>query len=121
MDGAPSPAVREEIPLPAPAPGTSRVLTVLRFGEPGARPRPTFRRASTPTNSRHARLRHLAEMLEARAAAGEILGEIIVLPLANPIGFAQQVGGFLHGRHDLASLGNFNRIIPTSPPKSPTD
>lgn len=113
MDGAPSPAVREEIPLPAPAPGTRRVLTVLRFGEPGARPK-AYLQAGLHADEFPGMLalRHLAEMLEAHAAAGEILGEIIVLPLANPIGFAQQVGGFLHGRHDLASLGNFNRDYP---------
>ncbi len=107
---SPSPVVRQMVPLPAAAPGTERAVTVLRYGIPGARPK-AYLQAGLHADEFPGMLvlRDLAARLEAAAARGEILGEIIVLPLANPIGFAQQVSGFLLGRYDLSSLGNFNR------------
>ncbi len=106
----PSPVLRETFPLPAAAPGTERAVRVLRFGTPGARPK-AYLQAGLHADEFPGMLvlRALAARLEEAAARGEILGEIIVLPLANPIGFAQQVSGFLLGRYDLSSLGNFNR------------
>ncbi len=110
---APSPMRRESHPLPDAAPGTQRAVTVLRFGTPGARPK-AYLQAGLHADEFPGMLvlRTLAMKLERLAAEGQIIGEIVVLPLANPIGFAQQVSGFLLGRYDLSSLGNFNRDYP---------
>lgn len=109
----PSLVRRESFPLPASAPGTERAVTVLRFGTPGARPK-AYLQAGLHADEFPGMLvlRALATRLEEAAARGGIIGEILVLPLANPIGFAQQVSGFLLGRYDLSSLGNFNRDYP---------
>ncbi len=40
---------------------------------------------------------------------GEVIGEVVVVPVANPIGLAQQVQGYLRGRYEDNSAGNFNR------------
>ena len=36
-------------------------------------------------------------------------GEVVVVPVANPIGLAQQAQGYLRGRYEANSAGNFNR------------
>ena len=109
----PAPICRERHPLPAAAPGTHRAVTVLRFGVPGARPK-AYLQAGLHADEFPGMLalRALAKRLEELEAQGQIIGEVVVLPLANPIGFAQQVSGFLLGRYDLSSLGNFNSDYP---------
>ena len=54
-------------------------------------------------------LRELAGLLAAAEAAGAVTGEVVVVPVANPIGLAQQVNGYLRGRYEANSGGNFNR------------
>ncbi|MBL9060747.1 MAG: succinylglutamate desuccinylase/aspartoacylase family protein, partial [Mangrovicoccus sp.] len=54
----------------------------------------------------------LAGLLTEAAAHGEILGEIVVVPVANPIGLSQHANGFLQGRFDSWSGQNFNRGYP---------
>src|SRR5262249_29374986 len=49
---------------------------------------------------------------DAAEAAGEMLGEVVLVPLANPIGLAQIVEGSHLGRYELASGENFNRSFP---------
>ncbi|MDD7960705.1 succinylglutamate desuccinylase/aspartoacylase family protein, partial [Klebsiella pneumoniae] len=48
-------------------------------------------------------LRRLAALEE----AGQLRGEIVVVPVANPIGLAQQVMGDNLGRFELGSMKNF--------------
>ncbi len=55
---------------------------------------------------------HLRQRLLALEAAGQLTGEVVLLPACNPIGLAQQVWGRLQGRFDLASGQNFNRHYP---------
>ena len=50
-------------------------------------------------------LRVLAGLLERE----EVSGEVVMVPVANPIGLAQQVQGYLRGRYEANSAGNFNR------------
>ncbi len=57
-------------------------------------------------------LRHLAAHLAEAAARGDILGEVVVVPQANPIGLTQHESGFLLGRFETASGRNFNRDYP---------
>lgn len=59
---------------------------------------------------------HLRARLAALEAAGKIVGEIVVVPVANPLGLSQT---FLHsqqGRFELASGENFNRHYPAMYP-----
>ena len=98
------------IPLGGGAPGSSHTLSVWRFGTPGARPK-VYVQAALHADEVPGLLvaRQLIEQLEAHAAAGRIVGEIVVVPVANPIGLSQRVLGTLLGRFDLVDGGNFNR------------
>ena len=51
----------------------------------------------------------LRRELLALEAAGKILGEIILVPAANPIGLSQAIHGAPFGRFDLSTGINFNR------------
>ena len=101
------------IPLPSPAPGTERHLTVRRYGEPGSRPK-AYLQASIHADELPAMLvgHHLARLLDDAAADGRIRGEIMLVPVANPIGLAQRINGGLLGRYELDGGGNFNRNWP---------
>ena len=55
---------------------------------------------------------HLRRQLQALEEAGQLRGEVVLLPAANPLGLAQQVWGRLQGRFELASGQNFNRHYP---------
>lgn len=108
----------ETIALPAPAPGTRRELVVHRWGEPGARPKAYFQAALHADELPGVlMLDHLAQLLDEADARGEIRGEIVLLPYANPIGFDQSVGDNLIGRYRFADGGgNFNRDWPNLTP-----
>jgi uncharacterized protein len=95
------------------SPGTERALDSLHFG--------------TATNGRKAYLQaglhadeppgalvlfHLVELLKDAERRGTIKGDIVLVPLANPIGFSQ---GLLYqpmGRFELNTAENFNRNYP---------
>ena len=101
----------DRIPLPIAAPGTERFLTVHRFGV--GRPKAYLH------SSLHADewpgllvLQHLLERLQKADAAGQIQGEIFIVPAANPVGLAQALNYHLVGRYDFAGSGNFNRNFP---------
>ena len=104
---------RERIVLPAMSPGTERSLHVLRFGAEGARPKAYFQ-ASLHADELPAMLvlNHLIERLIRAARDGAMRGEVVVVPVANPIGLAQFVQGRAMGRFALAGSGNFNRHFP---------
>ncbi|MEM7222176.1 MAG: succinylglutamate desuccinylase/aspartoacylase family protein [Pseudomonadota bacterium] len=103
------PRQTQHIDLPSPGPGTSSRLTVHRYGTPGARPK-AYLQASLHADEIPAMLvlHHLLQMLE----GAEILGEIVAVPYANPIGLTQFVNGEHLGRFALAGSGNFNRAWP---------
>lgn len=107
------PGTREAIALPQIAPGTRRELTVLRFGQPGARPK-AYLQAGLHADELPGMLvlHRLAELMAEAEARGEIRGEIVLVPVANPIGLAQLRNGFLLGRYETNSSGNFNRDYP---------
>ena len=54
----------------------------------------------------------LKQRLAALDANGQIKGEIIVVPVANPIGLDQNLNGVALGRFELHSGQNFNRHYP---------
>jgi len=105
--------VVERIALPAPGPGTVRSLTVFRYGETGARPK-AYLHASLHADETPPMLvaHHLAALLDAAAQDARIAGEIVLVPVANPIGLDQTVAGTHVGRYELAGGGNFNRGFP---------
>ncbi len=98
------------IELPAAAPGTTRLLKIFDYGEPGARPKAWLQAAL------HADelpgmlvLWHLRRMLDSADAKGLIRGHIGMAPVANPVGLAQRSQDHLLGRLDLGNGRNFNR------------
>lgn len=101
------------IELPAPAPGTHRHLRVHRYGPPGARPKAYFQAALHADEIPGLLVaQHLLLALEQAQAAGYIVGEVVVVPVANPPGLSQHLNGRLLGRFDFESTGNFNRDFP---------
>lgn len=103
----------DRLALPAASPGARHELLALRFGAPGARPK-AYLQASLHADETPALLvaHHLLALLEAADAAGEIRGEVVLVPFANPIGLGQQLLGSQIGRFALDGGGNFNRGFP---------
>jgi len=103
----------QTLPLLAAAPGCPRHLTVLRFGNPGARPK-AYLQAALHADEVPGMLvlHHLRGMLAELEREGAIRGEIVVVPVANPIGLAQQMLGSPLGRFSVADGSNFNRHFP---------
>lgn len=98
----------ERIPLPSSSPGTQRSLLVHRFGPTGGKK--AYLQASLHADELPGILvlHHLLALLK----DATLLGEVVVVPYANPIGLSQNLGGHLWGRHELHSLDNFNRHYP---------
>lgn len=103
----------ERISLGSMSPGTERFLAVHRYGAKGARPK-TYVQASLHSDEIPGMLaaHHLLRLLDAADKKGEIKGEIVVVPVANPIGLGQIVNGSHSGRYELRGGGNFNRQWP---------
>jgi predicted deacylase len=96
--------------LASATPGARLELVSLHFGRPGAGPKATLQ-AALHADEIPALLvaHHLRERLAALEAKGRITGEIVLVPVANPIGLAQRVLHSPLGRFDLSSGENFNR------------
>lgn len=96
--------------LPAASAGTLHRLRSLHYGR-SANGRKAYLQASLHADEVPPMLvaQALAERLQALDAEGAIEGEIVLVPLANPIGLAQDVQGSAFGRFDLATGLNFNR------------
>ena len=100
----------ESIPLSCTIPGLQRTLKVIRYGSPGARPKAYFQaaiHASEMTGT--VALAALADMLDVADASGKVKGEILLLPMCNPIGFGQFLFGEQSGRFEHGGRDNFNR------------
>ncbi|MDJ0946013.1 MAG: M14 family metallopeptidase [Kiloniellales bacterium] len=92
------------------ATGTQRTLTLHRYGAPETRPKAYLQAALHADETPGLLvLHHLIRLLDAAAARGEITGQIVILPYANPIGLDQNVNGYHLGRQHLGGGGNFNR------------
>lgn len=100
----------ETFELTGATPGVRQALRVLRFGPAGGRPRATIQAAlhadEVPALLVAQRLRERFAALE---ASGQLAGEVVLVPVANPIGLGQQVLGMHQGRFALADGVNFNR------------
>lgn len=107
------PVRSERLPLLTASPGSSRYLTVHRFGASGARPK-VYLQAALHADETPGLLvqHHLYRLLEAAERRGDIQGEIVLVPYANPIGLAQFSNGEHMGRYEQGGGGNFNRSWP---------
>ncbi len=103
----------QTLELAGATPGLRHSLQVLRFGAPGAGPKASIQ-AALHADEVPALLvaQALRRQLAALDAAGQVLGEVVLVPCANPIGLAQQLLGQHHGRFDLRDGTNFNRQVP---------
>ncbi len=104
---------RRQVGLGADRTGEERNLDILSFGEPGARPKAYLQTAL------HADelpgmlvMRRLIDALSSYAARGDVIGEIVLVPVANPIGLAQLEGDYMQGRVERGTDRNFNRGFP---------
>jgi uncharacterized protein len=103
----------ETVTLPSDSPGTARTLTRHVWGQPGARPKVHIQAALHADEMPGAIVaHHLMDLLDKAEAEGRIMGEVAVLPLANPIGLGHWLAHKPQGRQDLGSLQNFNRHYP---------
>jgi predicted deacylase len=92
--------------------GTTRELTSFHFGVPGKQKiyiQSSLHADETPTMLVALYLKRRLMELEQIDA---IDAEIILVPVANPIGLAQNLLGQFVGRFDLATGQNFNRSFP---------
>lgn len=94
-------------------PGTERVLLSHHFGTPGSG-RKVYIQAGLHADEHPGQLVawHLLQQLAEAETAGRLLGEVVVVPGANPIGHAQSLRGENIGRFELHSGENFNRHYP---------
>ncbi|MBJ7552634.1 succinylglutamate desuccinylase/aspartoacylase family protein [Marinomonas ostreistagni] len=100
--------------LPSATPGTHRIIKAHHFGEADAHPKIYFQAGL------HADewpgflvLNTLIKKLIEADEKGLIKGEIIIVPVANPIGLGQNFHGYIPGRFAFSDGGgNFNRNWP---------
>jgi predicted deacylase len=99
----------ESWPMQGDSPGTRRELAMHRYGAGMSGP-VVYLQAGLHADEIPGVLvlQHLLPLLDEAEAEGRLNGEVLVVPLANPIGFGQ----WAMGRHELDSLRNFNRGFP---------
>lgn len=95
------------------AAGTRREVVLCRFGRAGTGAK-VYLQAGLHADEMPGVLvlQHLIPLLQAEEALGGIRGEVLVVPMANPIGLAQWAFQRPQGRQDSESLHNFNRGFP---------
>jgi len=99
-----------DVPLSPTTIGTRRSVRMFRFGPPDARPKAYIQAALHADETPGILVaHHLLRQLQAAEARGEITGQVVVVPCANPIGLGQYIHGEQSGRFELASGANFNR------------
>ncbi|KAA0699203.1 peptidase M14 [Neorhizobium sp. P12A] len=103
-----------EIVIEGDTPGISWRLPVFHFkGSEPAAPKIYIQAALHANELPGTALLHfLCQKLQKADGEGAILGDITVVPQANPIGAAQWHYGEMEGRFDLGTRTNFNRDFP---------
>ncbi|MBC8056279.1 MAG: succinylglutamate desuccinylase/aspartoacylase family protein, partial [Rhizobiales bacterium] len=93
--------------------GTARGIASFHYG-PAESGRKAYVQASLHADELPGMLvaHHLRQRLDALERAGRLRGEIVVVPVANPIGLGQTVLLRHQGRFELGSGENFNRHYP---------
>ncbi|MDR3370411.1 M14 family metallopeptidase [Rhodoferax sp.] len=104
---------RIDHPLLSPSLGSHKTLTSLHFGLLGSGLK-IYIQASLHAEELPGMLvaHHLRAALQAAEAQGLLLGEVVLVPIANPIGLAQRLDHKPMGRFELDTSENFNRHYP---------
>ena len=104
---------RIDHPLLSPSLGSHKTLTSFHFGKPDTGLK-IYIQASLHAEELPGMLAayHLRPMLEAADAVGQIVGEVVLVPVSNPIGLSQRVDHKPMGRFELDTSENFNRHYP---------
>jgi len=96
--------------------GTQRHLLVHRYrpSKIAADPHKIYIQASLHADELPGMMavHHLLGLLDEADKADAIAQEIVIVPVANPVGLAQVINGYHAGRADLSGNGNFNRNWP---------
>jgi uncharacterized protein len=100
-------------PLLSPSLGSQRQVTSLHFGQ-ASNGRKAYIQSSLHADELPGMLtaHKLRGLLEAAEARGEIPGEVVLVPVCNPIGLDQSLMHHQVGRFELLSMENFNRNYP---------
>jgi len=103
----------EKIKLKSPAPGTERFLTVHHFKGKVSGPK-VYLQAALHADEWPGllTLQHMISELIALDKEDKIIGEIVLVPYANPMGMDQKINGVVLGRQSFSAEGNFNRNWP---------
>lgn len=103
----------ETFSLPATSMGNTRTLAVHRYGDCST-PLKAYLQAGLHADEAPGFLvmHHLMDRLDRADAAGAITGQIVLVPVANPIGVSQWRDDWLQGRFDFWNGINFNRGFP---------
>lgn len=103
----------ETCPMTGASAGTRRELTLYRYGVCGSGPK-VYLQAGLHADEMPGVLvlQHLMTLLDQAESYGGVLGEVLIVPAANPIGLSQWAHQRPLGRQDAESLQNFNRAYP---------
>lgn len=103
----------ETFTLPGANMGNTRTLTIHRYGD-RAIPGKAYLQAGLHADEAPGFLvmHHLIDRLDRADAQGAITGDIVLVPVANPIGVSQWRDDWLQGRFDFWNSVNFNRGYP---------
>ncbi|SAL66699.1 succinylglutamate desuccinylase/aspartoacylase family protein [Caballeronia telluris] len=103
----------QRTPLVSTTLGTNRELVSFHFGTPGAGEK-VYVQASLHADETPAMLTawQLKRRLATLEAEGRLRGEVVLVPVANPVGLSQHVFGQFLGRFEANSGHNFNRSFP---------
>lgn len=104
---------RVEHELLSPSLGSRRSLVSFHYGVAGARPK-VYLQASLHAGELPGMLvaHHLRALLDQAEAAGNLAGEVVLVPAANPVGLGQRLGHQAQGRFEFDTSENFNRHYP---------
>ena len=103
--------------LPSPSLGVQRELVSLHYGAPGVGEKIYLQAGLHADELPGMLVLHLlAGLLDAAEQRGELCGEVVIVPVANPIGLGQSVLREAVGRFELHSGDNFNRRYPELAP-----
>jgi uncharacterized protein len=103
----------ESYTLPGANMGNTRTLTIHRYGDRST-PAKAYLQAGLHADEAPGFLvmHHLIDRLDRADADGAITGDIVLVPVANPIGVSQWRDDWLQGRFDFWNGVNFNRSYP---------
>ena len=100
-------------PLLSPSLGSHKEVVSFHFG-PDTAARKVYIQASLHAEELPGMLvaHHLRQRLAAAESAGELSAQVVLVPVANPIGLAQRAYHHAQGRFEFDTSENFNRHYP---------